>query len=87
MHATFPAASMRYVEVTWLVCEDIFVADFLRDKRHYGRITTSRVESAYAVIKIWIAVSTDRVYDMLIVPSRVFLTIHLLQVIYFRWIH
>ena len=87
MHANFLAASMRYVEITSLVYKERFVAAFLRGKRHYRHITTSRVESAHAALKKWIAVSTGKLYDKLIVLSRVFLTIHLLHVIYFRWIN
>ena len=48
MHATFPAASMRYVETTWLTFMEKFVAVFLRNKRHYGHVTTSRVRSSHA---------------------------------------
>ena len=69
-----------------VVYKDRFIAAFLRCKRHYGHITTSRVESVHTALKKWIEVSTGKSYDKLIVISRVFLTIHLLQVIYFRWI-
>ena len=60
MHATFPAASMRYVETTWLTFKEKLFAAFLRNKRHYGHVTTSRVESAHAALKKWIDVSTGK---------------------------
>ena len=48
MYDRFPAASMRYLETTWLVYKERFVTAFLRNKHHYGHLTTSRVESAHA---------------------------------------
>ena len=51
MHVTFLVASMHYVETTWLAYKERIVAALLRNKRHYGHITTSRVESAHAALK------------------------------------
>ena len=36
--------------------------------------------------KKWTDVSTSKLYDTSIIPYRVFLTAHLLQVIYSQWI-
>ena len=58
MHDRFPAASMSYLETTWLVYKERFITAFLRNKHHYGHVTTSRVESAHASLKKWISVST-----------------------------
>ena len=63
--------------MTWIVYKKRFVAALLRNKRHDGHITTSRVESAQDDLKKWIAVSTNKLYGKLIVLSRVFLTIQL----------
>ena len=63
MHATFPAASMRYVETTWLTFKEKLFAAFLRNKRHYGHVTTSRVESAHAALKKCFDVSKSKLYD------------------------
>lgn len=62
MHATFPAAIMGYLATTWLVYKERFVAAFLRNKHHYGHVTTSRVESAHAALKKWISVSTGTMH-------------------------
>ena len=51
MHVTFLVASMHCVETTWLAYKERIVAALLRNKRHYGYTTTSRVESAHAALK------------------------------------
>nr|CCA18501.1 AlNc14C51G4022 [Albugo laibachii Nc14] len=58
MHDRFPAASMSYLDTTWLVYKERFVTAFLRNKHHYGNVTTSRVESAHASLKEWNSVLT-----------------------------
>ncbi|BBN03020.1 hypothetical protein Mp_2g20030 [Marchantia polymorpha subsp. ruderalis] len=58
MQEMFPLHVMTYLETTWLVYKERFVACFLRGKLHFGHTTTSRVESAHSAMKKWISVST-----------------------------
>ena len=46
-----PPQVMCYCNDTWLVHKERFALVFLRDKRHYGHISTSRVESTHATLK------------------------------------
>ena len=59
-----PSRVMCYIEETWLIWKERFVTAFLRNKCHYGHVTTSRVESAHAALKKWISVSTGNLLDL-----------------------
>ena len=61
MHVVFPVVSMRYLDYTWLVYKEKFVSVFLRNKCHYGHVTTSLVESAHATLRKRTSVSTGKV--------------------------
>ena len=50
MHVVFRDVSMSYLDCTWLVYEEFFSV-FLRNKCHYGDVTTSRVESNDTALK------------------------------------
>ena len=63
--------SMSYRERTWLVYKERFVAASLHNNRHYGHVTTSRVECPHAILKKWIFVLTGKLYCMLIELARV----------------
>ena len=66
MQEMFPLHVMAYLETTWLVYKERFVACFLRGKLHFGHTTTSSVESAHLALKKWISVFTG---DLLRVDS------------------
>ena len=51
MQEMLPLHVMAYLETTWLVYKERFVACFLRGKLHFGHTTTSRVESAHSALK------------------------------------
>ena len=55
-----PAHVMRYCNNTWLVYKDRFESAFLREIKHYGHVSTSRVENAHAALKKWIGISTGK---------------------------
>jgi hypothetical protein len=45
---------MEYVERTWLVHKQKFVLRWTNNVRHFGNITTNRVESQHSVMKHWL---------------------------------
>lgn len=49
---------VRYLHSTWLVHERKFVRCYTNEVLHFGTRTTSRVESAHAVLKEWLGSST-----------------------------
>ncbi|CAJ2651958.1 unnamed protein product [Trifolium pratense] len=71
MREFFPHHVMVYLEETWLLYKNRFVAIFIRNKLYFGHTTTLRVESAHATVKSWITVSTG---DLLTVKTACQLT-------------
>lgn len=53
-----PAHVMHYIGTTWLIYKEKFVNVWMRNVLNLGHTSTSRVESAHAALKKWIAVST-----------------------------
>ena len=47
-----------YLSSTWLCHKQDFVLAWTRHFRHFGYVTTPRVESAHAALKKWLQVST-----------------------------
>lgn len=57
-----PERVFSYLSTIWLRYKERFVLAFTRHVRHFGHVSTSRVEGAHAVLKNWLQVSTG---DML----------------------
>ncbi|KAK9671175.1 hypothetical protein RND81_12G011000 [Saponaria officinalis] len=45
---------VEYIETTWLVHREKFLRLYTNTSTHYGNTSTSRVESAYSVLKEWL---------------------------------
>lgn len=68
MNNNLPSSTMNYLASTWLLHKEKFVSAWLDGVRHYGHISSSRVEGAHAVLKRWIEVSTG---NLLVVHTTI----------------
>lgn len=55
LKAQIPTEARDYIEYQWMTpWKERFCATFLQDVRHFGGLTTSRVEGCHAALKSWI---------------------------------
>lgn len=65
-----PAAVFEYLSSTWLCHKEKFILAWIKNVKHFGHVTTSRVESAHAALKKWLQVSTGDMLGVCLLLER-----------------